>query len=369
MIKHSNFKTMNQKNHLRGSFFIILLLILGITSCRRKDSINPDHQKPVQSTAGFYVLNEGSFGQNNTSLDYFDFDTDSMYLNVFDQANPNSEGLGDTGNDLGIYGGKLYIVVNNSNKIVVANAKSVKKIKKIDLSRPRNIEFYNGKTYVTSSDGFVAVIDTASLNIEDSITVGSSPEQMSIVGNKLYVANSGGFNFPNYDSTLSVINLNTNKEIEKITVGLNPTQVVSNENGDLYVLTMGNYNDIEPNIYSIDTQADSVFKALDIAASKAAIHNNRLYLYQYDYATQKTNFTLINTETNEIVSHHFIDEDIEQEIAQPYGIAIQSNGNIILSDGKDNVTDGSIYYFNADGNLQWTTLAGVSPSCFAFLVE
>ena len=51
--------------------------------------------------------------------------------------------------------------------------------------------------------------------------VGYQPEEMVIVGNKLYVANSGGYRVPNYDRTVSVIDLNTFKVIKTIDVGIN----------------------------------------------------------------------------------------------------------------------------------------------------
>ena len=41
---------------------------------------------------------------------------------------------------------------------------------------------------------------------------------MAIVGDKLYVANSGGYRVPNYDRTVSVIDLKTFTEEKKIDV-------------------------------------------------------------------------------------------------------------------------------------------------------
>ena len=63
--------------------------------------------------------------------------------------------------------------------------------------------------------GYVAKIDTVSLQVVDECIVGYQPEEMAIVGNKLYVANSGGYRVPNYDRTVSVIDLKTFTEEKK----------------------------------------------------------------------------------------------------------------------------------------------------------
>ena len=46
---------------------------------------------------------------------------------------------------------------------------------------------------------------------------------------------------PNVDSTISVIDLVDYEEIKKITVGKNPGGVLTDSDGDVYVITRGNY--------------------------------------------------------------------------------------------------------------------------------
>ncbi len=54
-------------------------------------------------------------------------------------------------------------------------------------------------------------------------------------GNKLYVANSGGYRAPVYDSTVSVIDLSTFKEIYKINVAINIQKMRLDRSGNLWV--------------------------------------------------------------------------------------------------------------------------------------
>ncbi len=61
----------------------------------------------------------------------------------------------------------------------------------------------------------MAKVDTATMQVVDSCAVGYQPEEMVVAGDKLYVANSGGYRVPNYDKTVSVIDLKTFKEIKR----------------------------------------------------------------------------------------------------------------------------------------------------------
>ncbi len=100
--------------------------------------------------------------------------------------------------------------------------------------KPRYVVGYKGKVLVSCWDNSIAVIDTATLEIEKNITVGANPEQMVITGDKLYVANGGGIT-PGFDSTISVVNLNTFTEQQKITVGINPYNMAADSAGNVYV--------------------------------------------------------------------------------------------------------------------------------------
>jgi DNA-binding beta-propeller fold protein YncE len=85
-----------------------------------------------------------------------------------------------------------------------------------------------------------------SLSIQREVTVGYQPEEMEIVGNQLFVANSGGYRAPNYDNTVSVIDLNSFTEIRKLDVAINLHHIKKDNYGDLYVSSRGDYYDTLP---------------------------------------------------------------------------------------------------------------------------
>src|ERR1700733_6442425 len=142
---------------------LAIALIASVISCKKDDKPAP---VPPVVTTGVYALNEGSFNGNNTTLTYYDFSTSTPTTDFYHNA--NGSGLGDTGNDMIIYGSKLYIVMNVSSYLEIDEALTAKNIKKIDLKTassqprtPRYIVAYKNKVLVSSWDGTVAVIDTA----------------------------------------------------------------------------------------------------------------------------------------------------------------------------------------------------------------
>jgi hypothetical protein len=107
---------------------------------------------PSENTAikGFYVLNEGNMGSNKCTLDFLIIPKEPI-SNIYAEINPNVvKELGDVGNDIKIYGSKVYIVVNVSNKIEVLDAKTAKRIKSIYLQNCRYLTFKDGKAYAAA---------------------------------------------------------------------------------------------------------------------------------------------------------------------------------------------------------------------------
>ena len=51
--------------------------------------------------------------------------------------------------------------------------------------------------------------------------MGYQPEEMEIIDDYMYVANSGGYRAPNYDNTVSVIQMVDFKQVRQIPVGIN----------------------------------------------------------------------------------------------------------------------------------------------------
>ena len=336
-------------------------LLLVLASCH-KDDTSP--VTPPVVTTGLYVLDEGLFNANNTMLTYYNFSTGTASTDFF--ASVNGSGLGDTGNDIVIYGGKLYVVMNVSSYVEVADALTAKEIKKIDLKdgstsrQPRYAVGYKNKLLVSSYDGTVAVIDTTTLTIDKFITVGSNPEQLVVSGDKLFVANSGGLNYPNYDSTVSVIDLNSFTEKGKIVVGLNPGKMAADNNGNVFVVSSGNYSDVFPKIVHINAASEAVVGSVDSSVYIIRCSGDKLYATGGYGVDQKV--IVFNTSDLSVSKNNFIADGTA--ITSTYGLNIDDEtGDVYVTDAKDYVSPGEVFCFDKTGTkkFSFSTTPGINP--------
>lgn len=373
------------------NFSLLLFVFVFLVSCRTDEYIIREEQENLaqpENTAikGFYLLNEGNMGTNKATLDFFDYTTGTYRRNIYGEINPTViKELGDVGNDIQIYGGKMYAVINVSNKIEVLDAKTAKRIKTIQLENCRYITFKNGKAYASSYAGpvsldpnaplgKVAEIDTVSLSIQREVTVGYQPEEMEIIGNQLFVANSGGYKYPNYDRTVSVVDLSTFKETKKIDVAINLHHVKKDNYGDLYVTSRGDYYTIPSSLYLVDPITGTVKKDFHIGISEMTIVNDKLYYYgnefNYNTHTYKKSFGIIDVKTEQIISNKVIDQEYVDAIKTPYGIAVNPiTEDIYITDARNYVSTGFVYCFDRNGHFKWKTEGGNIPAHFTFLYK
>ena len=375
--------------------FMFLLFFTATTtvfySCRDdNESIIPSDQTKVTdenteltSVSGFFLLNEGNMGSNKATLDYFDYKSKIYSKNIFAERNPGVVmELGDVGNDIQIYGNKLYAVINNSNMVEVMDVETAEHITSITVPNCRYIVFSKGFAYVSSYAGpikidpnarlgYVAKIDTTSMIVTDTCIVGYQPEEMVIKNNKLYVANSGGYRVPNYDNTVSVINLETFTETKKITVGINLHRMEADDYGNIYVSSRGDYYYTSSKTYIIDSESEQVTKVMDLPVSEMTLCGDSLYIYstEWSYITNSntTSYAIVNTKTQAVVSKHFITDGTEAEIETPYGIAVNPiTKEIFVTDAKDYVTPGTLYCFSQQGEKKWSVTTGDIPAHIVF---
>lgn len=337
---------------------------------------------PQEETSlhGFYLLNEGNMGSNKATLDYFDFATGVYTQNIYTEANPSVPmELGDVGNDLKRYGARLYAVVNASNKVEVMDLSTAKRVDQVDIANCRYIAFHGGYAYVTSyagpiqlypqyeQKGYVLKVDTLSLQVVDTCLVGFQPDELAVVGGKIYVANSGGYLSPNYENTLSVINLDSFEEVQRIKVDVNLHRVRVDGNGMLWVSSRGDYQGNPSRLFCVDPTLNIVVDTLEVPCSNMCIVGDSLYYCSnaFDYATmtEETACGIVNVRTRSLVTNQLVSDSIR--LVKPYGIMVNPlSHDIYLTDARDCVTPGVLYCFSADGVQKWKTRTGDIPAHF-----
>lgn len=367
-------------------------LLIFFSGCREDETIFLSSDTLVTephlggNIEGFYLLNEGNMGMNRASLDMFNYRTGVYTQDIYSERNPDVvKEMGDVGNDLKIYGNKLYAVINCSNKVEVMDKWTAKRIKKIDIPNCRYLAFYKDKAYISSyagpvaidpnaEIGFVAEIDTATLEITRKVTVGYQPEEMVVHDGKLYVANSGGYRVPNYDHTVSVVDLESFTEIKKIDVGINLLRMAIDRQGDIYVSSRGDYYNTSPNLFVIDSKTDKVTHQLDIPVMEMKMVGDSLYYYSvaWSYITNSNTITygIFNSKTKQVVSDKIITDGTDKRIMIPYGLEVNpQTREIYICDAQNYVVTGYIYCFSPEGKMRWKTPAGNIPGHFAFVYK
>ncbi len=356
-------------------FLLCILCCIGMSCDDLDDQPLPKDDIPPEemATAELYVLNEGLFNLNNSTLFRYNFESKQRDTQYFRRI--NKRGLGDTATDAALYGSKIYIVVNVSSYVEVIDFLSGKSLKQIPFRQengssrqPRQITFHKDKAYVCSFDGTVARIDTTNLVIEDITKVGRNPDGICVQNNQIFVSNSGGLDADNQgvDHTVSVIDLELFREIKKIEVGPNPGKILPDTRGNVYVVTRGSQLE-EGNykLHKINSGTHTVTHTYEDPILNFVIHNNFAYTYSYNYNTQKSSYPLLDLITDQTLTANFI---TQEEIQKPYAIAINPfSDNIYISDAANYQTEGDVYCFDQQGELLYKIAnVGLNPNTLLF---
>ena len=176
---------------MKRFLFVVLAGACLAAGCRKIELVNPTEyevlpfgEDPDADPIGMYLLNEGNMGSNKADLDYLDYRTAVYARGVYAEKNPGVvKELGDVGNDVQIYDGRLFVVVNCSHKVEVMDAYTTRRIAQIDIPNCRYIRFKGKYAYVSAYVGPVAMdpdarkgavfkVDLDTYEIVGEVTVG-----------------------------------------------------------------------------------------------------------------------------------------------------------------------------------------------------
>ena len=375
---------------------LALSLTLAFSSCRDEHLIvyaeeeDTGKEAVVSDIMGMYVLCEGNMGSNKCTLDYLDLSgntpTVHYWRNIYAERNPSVvKELGDVGNDIKIYGSKMWIVVNCSDKVEVVHADNCQRIGQVDIPNCRYVTFDGPYAYVSSyvgpvdlnaeaQIGMVYQVDTLTLEVTKTVAVGYQPEEMAVIDGKLYVANSGGYIAPIYDHTVSVVDLQTFKEERKIDVGVNLHRCRADKYGQLWVTSRGNYINRKATMYWLEPRGTTyeVVGSLPYAVSDMCIVGDSLYYFGSEWSeTEQRNtisYGIINVRTHELVTNKLSDAPEVAAMRMPYGIIVNpQERDFYLMDAKNYVSSGELLHFLPDGTFDWKVSTGDIPGHAEFL--
>lgn len=347
----------------------IVLVSSVILSACTKDPENPAPVTPGAELfkSGVYIVNEGGFGFGNASIDLFNRDSNKVFNDIFRTV--NNRPLGDVAQSMSIVNNKGYIILNGSAKVEVINANNAQSMATINgFTSPRYMVAKDtSRAFV--SDWFsnsVKEINLTTNTIVRSIAVGEGPEGMCIVGNKLYVANCGGYNL---DSTISIINLTSNTVEKTLKVGDAPLAIQEDVNGNVWVLCRGSYgsdfaiidDDTKGALVKINSQNDVISAKFEIGVlgdhpdkiKMNAAKNTMYFLSSYNQLSGVFKFSItdVAAPTTAFISGYY------------YGLGYDKvNDELYLTDAVDFKQNGFVKRYSSNGTLINTYGVGVIPN-------
>lgn len=364
---------------------LMAVALFGMTACddEDKDDLNndlggivddgDDNEAGDPVTIGAYILNTGNWKANDVSIMYLDKEKGTLSEDLYEAA--NGEGLGDLGQDLCLYGSKLYVTVSNSSKLVVMD-KNCKALKTLNLTdnagtpvSPRYMTAVDGNVYFTSYEGTVSRLDTISLEVTGKVAVGDHPEAIANANGKLFV-NISGYGMENKVAVVDVATFTKERDIEML---LNPyTQCKVGADGFVYVVSNGNYAgkpSLAPEDYIYGTLQRINPKTYEVEqlcrASYIANHGDKMYiLYSEYYLPELTRAYVYDVKTG--AESPFFDLTT---LSSPNSIDIDPvNGDVYVTNAPYGATS-DVYVYTKDGELKTKFGVGNSASKVLFVTK
>ena len=388
---------------------VLAIALVAAAGCRKEDTLRflpGDNGEPsdyevvdaaVNASAepsGIYLVNQGNQGSNKARLDFLNFHNGFYIRDVFTEYNPEVvKGLGDTGNDVQVYKGKVFVVVNGSHKVEIMDAYSMKRLAQVDVPNCRFIAFDGNSAYVTSyvskdkeafktQKGALYRIDLDTYKVTGQVTVGYQPEQLVIRDGKAYVANSGGFYASSgvigakYDNTVSVVDLKSMKVEYDIEVAVNLELMLVDAEGTIWVSSRGNYIDVSSTLDYLVKKGDKyeLGGSVNVPVSSMALAGDKIYVIGSTYTNTNgtwaltTTYNIVNVKTRELESGSFITDGTESGITTAFTVTVNpGNGDIYVTDAKDYVSSGTLHCYTGSGKHKWSVRTGDIPGRIAFL--
>lgn len=379
---------------------VLAIALVAAAGCRKEDTLRflpgengePSDYEVVDAAvnasakpSGIYLVNQGNQGSNKARLDFLNFHNGFYIRDVFTEYNPEVvKGLGDTGNDVQVYKGKVFVAVNGSHKVEIMDAYSMKRLAQVDVPNCRFIAFDGNCAYVTSyvakdeeslktQKGALYCIDLDTYKVTGQVTVGYQPEQLVIMDGKAYVANSGGL-AKDYDNTVSVVDLKSMKVEYDIEVAVNLQLMLVDAEGTIWVSSIGNYRDVSSTLNYLVKKGDKyeLGGTVNVPVSSMALAGDKIYVIgtTYNPTTWKptTTYNIVNAKTRKLESGSFITDGTESDITTAYTVTVNpGNGDIYVTDAKDYVSSGTLHCYTGSGKRKWSVRTGDIPDRIAFL--
>lgn len=359
----------------------MLLLSTSFMACSEDETpdFNDDGSKIELPARRAFIMYEGTWGGNNAGVSFYAPAKDASFISDI-YYTQNGTRMGDLANMMIEHDNNIYVVVSGSKRIVRLNSAGVEQASHSfgnGEGEPRAIDAEDGFVYVTQYGGKVLKLHAQTLEVVATFEGGDNLEGIVENDGKLYVANAykvGGSGNYIYNTEIMVIDAATMKKEKSLTVVENPEDLYEIDDM-VYVLSKGNYLEIAPALQVINPRNGEVTYLTD-ASKVAQSHNGLLYCVcsVYDENWQLTNnFFTLNVADEKWQSFVRGDSFLKNAPASfstdaIYLLEVDKETGDIYVGTSDYITNGTIYRFDAAGNLIETFDAGgINPVSMVFM--
>jgi DNA-binding beta-propeller fold protein YncE len=354
---------------MKRVIFAWIALAVLLAACKREDP-DPELSGPGNSK-GVFIVCEGNYTYGNSSLAFYETEKKRVYNQLYYAR--NKVPLGDVAQSMALCGDQLFVVVNNSGKIVVVDQYSLLHKGVInDLPSPRAIHFVNErKAYVSDMiTDRMTIFDPFTLAIKGTIGVagtkatgvGHTTESFVQVGDFVFVSCwvSGDL--------LLVIDSKTDQVVDSIKVPYQPNKMVVDGNGKIWVQTDGHYpgthpDPDKPSLVRIDPHTRKVEKVFPFEIpggwfSDIRLNPDRDSLY---YLAGDLYKMAVSEESLPSVSF------LPLQGKYYYSLGVDPHtGEIYLGDPADYTQNGTIFRYSSGGTPVDSFRVGICPGDYLF---
>ncbi len=335
--------------------FASLIILTSFNGCGDENIVN---NLVTTVTNGAYIVSEGT-SPSNSRLSFYSTTRDSFYQNIYSGSLAYPDGLE-------LFNGDLYLVeqgptFGGNGKIYLLDSNGGLKISSNPFgSSPYSIALTNERAYVTNGPGSkVSVLELRNLTFVQDISVGAYPQEIISSSGKIFVCNMSAFG-GNSDSTVSVIDINTNSVVNTIVLRKDPSSiksVVGVGGNDIYIGCQGGGGII----YKVNAETSSKIDSFSLPNGfdkDLCVYNGSVY-----FISAANNIDKLDLSARTVTT--FITNPGSPSYFYGYNIDI-INGKHYVLDAKNFTVDGSLYIYSSSGNLERTFTTGVGPRRVVF---
>ena len=349
----------------RRIFFFLTLLVAA--SCMKYGPAEEETFSIDLNRRGLFIINEGNYMYGNASLSYYNPSEKTVLNEVF--ARSNAFPIGDVAQSMTVFDGLCWVVVNNSGVIFAIDPATFKEVRRITgFTSPRYIHFIDShKAYVTQIwDPRIYIVDPSSCRITGYIETGmdfetGSTEMMVQIGRFVYV------NCWSYQNRILKIDTETDTVTDELVVGIQPSVLIKDCNGFLWIITDGGYEGSpygheRATLARIDadsfvTEKTFYFETGDVPRGLTASGDGRT-LYWINDGVYKMDVASDALPSKPIIEH---------KGTIFYSLTVDPlTGEIYVGDAIDYTQSGVVMRYDGDGTLMDTFDVGVNPGNFCW---